>query len=333
MSVRRRPVGMTAGTTRQGPRQVDLYELDNGLGLRASVMTYGATLTELWVPDRDGGSVNVALGLHVAAGLPDLAGYEAPRNPYIGATVGRYSRNVGHGRFRLAGAEHRLALNDGGHHMHGGPEGFSRMVWEAEPDPVTTSLVLRLVSPDGDQGYPGELTAETVYRLGEHGIEFEHRATTTAPTVVDLTNHTYWNLAGDGTIDGHVLRIGASRAVRFGERMVPVPGPPSPVHGTDHDFTRARPLRGNAIDRFFVLDGPGHCVELEHPGSGRSMRVTTDAPGIGVYTADRFPRPRSGICLQASGLPDAPNRPDFPSVRLDPGQTYRSRTVHEFTAA
>ncbi|AUG77887.1 galactose mutarotase [Kitasatospora sp. MMS16-BH015] len=326
MPIRCRPVGTTAGTAGQGPRRVDAYELDGGGGLRAVVWTYGATLAELWVPDGAGGSVNVAVG------FPDLAGYESLKNPYLGATLGRFSRNVGHGRFRLDGVEYQLDLNDRGHHMHGGREGFSRLVWEAEPDPATMSLTLRLVSPDGDQGYPGELSAETVYRLGEHGIEFEHRATTTAPTVVDLTNHTYWNLAGGGTIDGHTLRIGGTRAIRFGERMVPVPGPPEPLRGTEHDFTRPRPLRGTAIDRFFVLDGPVGTVELAHPASGRAMRVTTDAPGTGVYTADRFARPRSGICLQTSALPDAPNRPDFPSVRLDPGQVYRSRTVHEFTA-
>ncbi|WP_255953283.1 aldose epimerase family protein [Streptomyces odontomachi] len=326
MPISRRPVGVTAGSTRQGPRRVDAYELAGGHGLRAVIWTYGATLTELWVPGRDGDPVNVALGFR------DLAGYEDPRNPYLGATVGRFSRNVGHGRFVLDGVEHRLDLNDRGHHMHGGREGFSRMVWEAEPDPATASLTLRLVSPDGDQGYPGELTAWTVYRLVEHGIEFEHRATTTRPTVVDLTNHTYWNLAGEGTIDEHTLRIGGSRAIRFGERMVPVAGQPEPVHGTEHDFTRSRPLRGTAIDRFFVLDGADETIELAHPGSGRVMRVRTDAPGTGVYTADRFARPRAGICLQTSALPDAPNRPDFPSVRLDPGQVYHRRTVHEFTA-
>ncbi|MFD9706405.1 aldose epimerase family protein [Lentzea sp. NPDC059081] len=318
-------VGTTPGGAHQGPMAVDAYELTGADGLRAVVWTYGATLAELWVPDGTGGSVNVVLG------HPDLTAYLEPRNHYLGATLGRYSRNVGFGRFRLDGAEHLLDLNDRGHHMHGGVDGFSRRVWTARPEADGTALRLRLVSPDGDQGYPGELVAETVYRLVEHGIEFEHSATTSSPTIVDLTNHSYWNLAGTGTVDDHLLTIAATRVIEFDQRMVPSAGPPPPVAGGPLDFTSPRPLRGCTADRFFVLDGPQPAVELSHPGSGRTMRIRTTAPGIGVYTADRFPTgARSGICLQASALPDAPNRPDFPTVRLDPRAIYHSRTVHEF---
>jgi aldose 1-epimerase len=160
----------------------------------------------------------------------------------------------------------------------------------------------------------------------------EHRATTSASTIVGMTNHAYWNLAGSGTIDGHALRLNAGHRLAFDAELLPVPGPPVAVKDTAYDFTAPTPLAGVRLDNFFVLDDEDWAVELSDPGSGRSMRVTTDQPGIGVYSADRFARPRAGIALETGAFPDAPNRPDFPSVRLDPGQAYLSRTSYEFSA-
>ncbi|WP_030748779.1 aldose epimerase family protein [Streptomyces sp. NRRL S-31] len=331
MRIHHRTVGTTAGHARQGPRQVHAYKLDNGSGLSVEVWTYGATLVSVLVPDRDGRRSNVVLR------QPALADYEARKgSPYLGSTLGRFSRSVDRGRFFLDGVPHRLDLNDRGHHMHGGAFGFDRLVWDAEAahDTGSVAVRLRLRSPDGDQGYPGELSAETTYRLSSEGeLSFEHRATTTAPTIVDLTNHAYWNLAGRDRVDGHRLALNAEGIIRYGERMVPVAGPPDPVRGTPFDFTRARTIGALPIDRFFVLADATWAAELSDPSSGRHMRVTTDAPGLGIYTADRHGQFREGVCIQASALPDAPNRPDFPPVRLDPGETYLSRTTHRFGIA
>ncbi|MCD0451626.1 galactose mutarotase [Actinocorallia sp. API 0066] len=322
-------VGESAGHAGQKPREVEGYELDNGSGLSVLVWTYGATLVEVRVPDRSGRIDNVVLRHR------DLADYEArARNPYLGATVGRFCRNIAGSAFDLDGRRHLLDPNEGGrHHLHGGTHGFDRLVWNAEVEENAEDVAvrLRLVSPDGDQGYPGTLTAETVYRVDVHGrLTFEHRATTDASTVVGFTNHAYWNLGGT-TIDGHTLALNATRRLRFDADLVPAPGDPVRVAGTALDYTTERPIGDRAIDNFFVLDDPRWAAVLTEPRGGRRMRVRTDAPGIGVYSADGYPRrPRGGLCLETGVFPDAPNRPDFPSARLDPGREYRSTTVHEF---
>ncbi|GAA2520410.1 aldose epimerase family protein [Winogradskya humida] len=331
MRISKRPAGTTAGHARQAARPVDAFELDNGHGLSVEVWTYGATLVSVRVPDRTGRRDNIVLR-HAT-----LAGYEARKgSPYLGSTLGRFSRSVDRGSFSLDGTEHQLDPNDRGHHMHGGTFGFDRLVWDGDAahDAGSVAVRLRLRSPDGDQGYPGDLSAETVYRLSADGaLSFEHRATSSSPTIVDLTNHAYWNLHPGHRIDGHHLALNSGRIIHYSERMVPVPGPPGDVTGTPYDFRRSHHLGPLPVDRFFVLDDPTWAAQLSDPVSGRRMRVVTEAPGLGIYTADRHGQPRGGICLQASALPNAPNRPDFPSVRLDPGQTWTSRTTHHFAVS
>jgi aldose 1-epimerase len=298
--------------------------------LTVTVWTYGATLVEVVVPDRHGERRNVVCR------LPDLAAYEDRRlNAYVGSTVGRYCRGVRDGAFVLDGTRHVLDRNAGGHHLHGGRDGFDRRVWHAtrvESGDDHATAVLELVSADGDQGYPGEVTATVAYRLDAGGrLTFDYGAVTTAPTLVGLTNHAFWNLAGHGTVDDQELTLHADRVVPFDEELFPLDEPPRPVAGTALDFRRARRIGAARLDNFYVLDGPGPAAELWDERSGRRMRVTTDQPGLGVYSGDGLFAPRGGLALEAGAWPDAPNVPGAPSARLDPGQTYRHRTVHEFT--
>jgi aldose 1-epimerase len=308
------------------PVAVDACTLDNGRNLAVRVLTYGATLLEVLVPDRDGRTGNVVLT------LPDPADYQdRAKNPYVGATVGRYCRCVAGGRLPLDGTVHQLDRNVGGHHIHGGTDGFDRAVWTAEllTEPDRVGVLMRLTSPDGDQGYPGEVSAEAAYLVTDDGrLIMEYRATTTASTIVGLTNHAFWNLAGTGTIGEHLLALNTDRWVAADEDFIPLPGPPRPVIGWDPRTPAV--LGDRVIDQFFTLDDPEWAAELTHPGTGRSLVISTGEPGIGVYTGDFHPTPRGGICLETGAFPDAPNRPDFPSARLDPGQEYRSRTTCVF---
>jgi len=300
------------------------YTMDTGTGFVVTVWTYGASLLGVTVPDRFGRLANVVRR------LPSLAAHR--RVPYVGSTMGRYCRCVSGARFSLDGKEYSLDRNDGPHHLHGGSVGFDRHVWEAETgsDSGWLFVRLRLESPDGDQGYPGAVTVETVYRAHPSGrLVIEFSATTSASTLIGLTNHAFWNLAGDGTVDGHRLAINASRFIPFDGNLIPLPGPPAPVDALDHRSERDV----GVLDNFFVLDDPEWAAELTDPGSGRVLRIRTDQPGIGVYSGDGFVWPRAGICLQTGAWPDAPNRPDYPPVRLDPGMTYRAGTTYEFTTA
>ncbi|MDG4829598.1 galactose mutarotase [Solwaraspora sp. WMMD1047] len=332
MRLRRETIGRTAGSRWQPATAVEAYTLATDDGFGITVWTYGATLVEVLVPDRAGVPGNVVLRLGELAQYEDRA-----LNAYLGCTMGRYCRCVADGRLTLDGVTHQLDRNDGRHHLHGGPDGFDRRVWTAEAGRDGDDLVvrMRLISPDGDQGYPGELTGWTVYRLSpERRLTIDFGATTTASTVVGFTNHAFWNLAAGGTIDRQVLRLNSSRSVMFDDEAIPVAGPPRDITGSPLDFRRPRPIAGQRIDNFFVLDGPDWAAELADEASGRSMRVFTDQSGLGVYSADGYPgRRRAGLCLQTSAWPDAPNRPDFPSARLDPGGTYRHRVGYEFRTA
>jgi aldose 1-epimerase len=331
MPIQRTEVGTTHGHPAQPPTPVHAYTLSAGGGVTATVWTYGATLTQVLAPDRAGRRANVTVR------LPDLASYQdRRRNPYVGAVLGRYCRCVSGGEFGLDGASYRLDRNDGGHHLHGGSVGLDRFVWDAEAsrDGDGAAVRLRITRPDGDQGYPGELSAAVTYRvLADGRLILDYRATTTAATIVGLTSHAFWNLAGRGVLRGHRLAINAHRGVLLGGDLLPRPGPPGDIAGTGLDYRAGRALAGQRIDNFFVLDDPGWAAELHDPVSGRHLRVVTDQPGLGVYTGDLLSPSQAGLCLQASAWPDAPNRPDFPSCRLDPGQVYRHHTEHHFTVA
>jgi aldose 1-epimerase len=343
LNIRRTLVGTSRGHAHQAPSPVEAYTLDTGTGFAISVWTFGATLVEVWVPDRSGRIDNVVRR------LPDLESYEErSQNPYVGSTVGRYSRCIAGGVLRLDGAAYPLACNYGKDHFHGGPLGFDRFVWRAEAAQHATELELRLYldSPDGDQGYPGALATEASYRLTNSGrLSFEYTATTSKSTVVALTNHAYWNLAGAGQINDHQLTLRSPHVLMVDEALIPSGGPVS-VLGTVFDYTEPRLLGDAKLDHCYVwadasrsaravTPSPARpCLEvaeLYHAASGRLMRVSTDQPGLQMYSGEVLAEPRGGLCFEAGAWPNCPNRPDYPSSRLDPGGVYRQTTVHEFS--
>ncbi|MCX4732242.1 aldose epimerase family protein [Streptomyces sp. NBC_01363] len=299
-------------------------------GTRVRVLTYGGVVQSVEVPDRDGVRAGVALG------LPDLAGYERFPGPYFGALVGRYANRIGGARFELDGRTHRLTRNEGRNQVHGGARGFDKRVWRARE--VPDGVELSLVSEDGEEGFPGRLAVSAAYTLGEGGeLRIAYRATTDAPTVLNLTNHTYWNLAGDdsGSALGQVLRIAAGRITPADAESLPT-GEFLPVDGTRFDFREPGPV-GAGYDHNFVLDGAGTgpAAELYDAASGRVLTVTTTEPGLQLYTADHFDGrpfgPCAGIALETQHFPDSPNRPAFPSTVLRPGEEFVSTTVYGFT--
>lgn len=297
-------------------------------GTRVRVLTYGGIVQSVEVPDRDGARAGVALG------LPDLAGYERFTGPYFGALVGRYANRIGGARFELDGRTHRLTPNEGRNQAHGGARGFDKRVWRARE--VAGGVELSLVSEDGEEGFPGRLAVSAAYTLDEGGaLRITYRATTDAPTVLNLTNHTYWNLAGDGSGSalGQVLRIAAGRITPADAESLPT-GAFLPVAGTRFDFREPVPV-GAGYDHNFVLDGTGPAAELYDAASGRVLTVTTTEPGLQLYTADHFDGrpfgPCAGIALETQHFPDSPNRPEFPSTVLRPGEESVSTTVYGFT--
>ncbi|MFF6999132.1 aldose epimerase family protein [Streptomyces sp. NPDC008313] len=300
-------------------------------GVRVRVLTYGGIVQSVEVPDRDG------LALDVVLGFSDLAGYLAHPEPYFGALVGRYANRIAGGRFPLEGRVHELARNNDPNSLHGGERGFDKRVWDAEP--VEHGLRLSRVSPDGEEGFPGRLTVAVTYALDADGaLRITYEAVTDAPTVVNLTNHSYWNLNGSGNAGGHELSLAASRFTPVDEHLIPT-GVAS-VENTRFDFREARKT-GSGYDHNFVLDKgvtdtARPVAELYDPSSGRVLTVATTEPGLQLYTSDHLDvsvpyAPGDGIALETQHFPDSPNRPEFPSTRLDAGEVYRSETVYGFS--
>jgi aldose 1-epimerase len=299
--------------------------------LRARILDYGATLVSLEAPDRRG-----ALG-DVVLGFDDLERYRGP-HPHFGGVVGRYANRIAQGRFTLDGRSFQLACNDGRHHLHGGKRGFDRALWQGEEH--ANRVVLAYRSRGGEEGYPGTLNVTVTYSLEPSALRIDYAAATDRPTILNLTNHAYFNLAGAGTIHAHVLRMAARRYVVVDEERIPT-GEIAPVAGTAFDFTRAKPLAQPAFDHTFVLDAE---VELHEPGSGRMLRISTSQPGVQLYTGNlldgsiagkggaRYVR-HAGLCLEPQHFPDAPNHPAFPSTVLRPGQDYRHHAVYAFSVA
>lgn len=341
-------------------KSVGLYSLVNGNGVTAKLTNYGATLTELHVPDRHGRLADVTLGFDTLAGY--LRGC-----PYFGATVGRYANRINGGRFRLDGNTYTLAKNDGENHLHGGRVGFDKVVWEV--DPATTkngpALAMRYVSPDGEEGYPGTLTARVLFALTEQDeFRIEISATTDRPTIVNIVNHSYWNLAGQAetTILDHELIIDADRYTPTDSRLIPT-GETAPVAGTPYDFRNWKPI-GKDLDPVvdalggydinYVLTGdadplgaknasPRLAAQLRHPASGRVMEIRTTEPGLQFYDGNQLDgsirgkggivyQKHAGLCLETQRFPDSPNQARFPSPVLRPGQTYRHTIVYRFYA-
>lgn len=327
-----------------------LFSMAHSSGIRAAVTDFGATLVALEVPDRSGRMGDVVLGFPRAGDYAVHAGY------YFGSTVGRFGNRIARGRFDLGGRRYRLATNNspGGMpcHLHGGVAGFHRRLWSLE-EAGEDYVRFGYCSPDGEEGYPGNLRATVTYRVGpERRLTWTAEAVSDAPTIVNLVHHPYWNLSGGRTptIDGHVLQLFAESYLPVTDGKIPT-GEIRPVAGTPMDFRQPRAVRkeeGPAYDHCWVLDqvAPGDlavAARLSDPHSGRVMQVSTNQPGLQFYDGHfldgavigregRAYGPRAGLCLEPQNFPDAPNHPAFPSSRLVPGQVYTNVTACEFRA-
>lgn len=336
---------------------IDVYMLTNRLGMEVRVLTYGGILQSIRVPDRRGVLENVALG------FDNLDDYVERNDPYFGTITGRYANRIAEGRFTLDGVEYQLAVNNPPNHLHGGEVGFDKQVWEVTDtfaDRDGAGLTLRYVSPDGDEGYPGELTTDVTYTLtNKNEIVMRYVATTDAATVVNLTNHAYFNLAGEGSgsIEGHLLQLNASHYTPVDDTLIPT-GESAAVAGTPFDFrqpteigarlrdSHEQLLFGLGYDHNFVLDRSGDGLEvaarLSDPASGRTLTVRTTEPGIQFYsgnfldgtlvgTGGRTYRQSDGLALETQHFPDSPNKPEFPSTVLRPGEVYDTTTIYQFS--
>jgi aldose 1-epimerase len=336
-SIGRRWFGETAAG-----EQVDLYTLAGG-EVEVSIITYGAAVQSVLAPDRAGRRTNVALGF---AALRD---YAARTGHYFGATVGRYANRIAAGRFVLDGVAHELSRNDGGNCLHGGAGGFDSRVWDVL-EASNGVLTLAYASPDGEMGFPGDLATRVQYRLDGADLRIDYRATTSAPTVVNLTNHTCWNLAGEGSgsVADHILQLDASSFTPVDRQLIPT-GEVAAVAGTPFDFRApiAVGARGRGYDVNFALDrrngSLAHAARVTDASSGRTLDVLTTEPGIQLYTGDHLDgalRGTSGrayrkgdcIALETQHFPDSPNHPGFPSTELRPHETFESTTVYRFGA-
>ncbi|MFE2644912.1 aldose epimerase family protein [Streptomyces nigra] len=348
------PVRSLFGVLPDGTK-VHSWSLANG-GTRMKVLSYGGVVQSLEVPDRRGRLANVSLGFRSLDDYVDSS-------PYFGALIGRYGNRIGKGRFTLDGRTYQVDVNDGENSLHGGAQGFDKRVWDVEPftKGADVGLHLHLTSRDGEMGYPGTLRVKVTYTLTRYGDwRIDYAATTDRPTVVNLTSHVYWNLAGEGSgsIEGHRLKIDGSRYTPVDAGLIPT-GEQARVAGTPFDFRRAKTvgedlrvahqqlLYGQGFDHNWVLDKgisprPEWAATLQDPSSGRTLRIATTEPGLQFYsgnfldgtlvgTGGRVYRQGDGLCLETQHFPDSPNRPSFPSTVLRPGQTYRSTTVHSFT--
>ncbi|MFJ6914843.1 aldose epimerase family protein [Streptomyces sp. NPDC101133] len=351
----RKPVKELFGKLADGTK-VYRWSLENG-GTRMKVLSYGGVVQSLEIPDRRGRYANVSLG------FDNLDDYVA-RSPHFGALIGRYGNRIAKGRFTLDGKEYQLSVNDGENSLHGGALGFDYRVWDVEPFTrgSDTGLVLHYTSVDGEMGYPGTLRAKVTYTLTRRGDwRIDYEATTDKATVVNLTSHVYWNLAGEGsgTIEDHELSIAASRFTPTDAGLIPT-GELARVSGTPFDFRRAKPIgrdireahpqlvTAKGFDHNWVLDKgitdrPEHIATLRDHASGRTLRIATDQPGLQFYSgnfldgtltgpAGSLYRQGDALCLETQHFPDSPNHPSFPSTVLRPGQTYRTSTVHSFDA-
>jgi len=334
-------------------RGVAVFTLENARGDRARIMSYGGTVISLEVPDRAGERDDVVLG------FDDLAGYLAGEG-YLGALIGRYGNRIAGARFVLDGAVHQLAANDGPNHLHGGCAGFDKVNWSATPraTPAGPALELDYASKHGEEGYPGNLSARVVYTLTDDGtLRIDYAATTDRDTIVNLTHHSYWNLAGHGagTIVDHRLQLDAERFAAVGPGLIPT-GELRPVAGTPFDFRTATAIGAridgdddqlriaSGYDHSFAIDGAAgelrRAARVLEPTTGRVLEVLTTEPAIQVYSgnflvgargkAGAIYHRRTGFCLETQHYPDSPNQPAFPTTTLRAGAAYRSTTVYRF---
>lgn len=350
-SVTKGDFGKTAGG-----RNVEIYTLSNGKGAEAKIITYGGTVVSLTMPDRKGVYGDVVLG------YDSIADYEK-HTAFYGALIGRYGNRIAKARFSLGGKEHMLVANNGANSLHGGPMGFHRVVWTARPssDKSAASLELSYRSRDGEEGFPGNLDVKVLYSLTDKNeLKIVYSATTDKETVVNLTHHSYFNLAGAGnpSILDHELTLNADRFTPTDAGSIPT-GELAPVKGTPFDFTKSIKIGqrieqtneqlkfGRGYDHNWVLNKKGKELSLGatlyEPSSGRVMEVLTTEPGMQFYSGNfmdgaikgksgqNYPF-RSGLCLEAQHFPDSPNQSKFPSTTLKPGQKYSQTTIYKFTA-
>jgi len=342
------------GKTEDG-QQIDIYTLTNRNGVEARITNYGAALVSLKVPDRDGKVDDVVLGYDT------LEGYVSDK-AYFGATVGRYANRIAGGSFVLNGSTYSLAINNRPNHLHGGEKGFNKRVWTAEgaSSGAGQALALTYVSKHGEEGYPGNLTVRVVYTLTDKNeLKIDYTATTDKDTVLNLTNHSYFNLAGQGNGDilDEELFLAADRFTPVDENLIPT-GELRKVSGTPFDFTTPTAVGarinqddqqlkiGKGYDHNFVLNGKAGelklAARLYAPKTGRVLEVWTTQPGVQFYTGNfldgtaqgKGGKPygfRSGLCLETQHFPDSPNHPEFPSTVLKPGQHFRSTTIYKFS--
>ena len=337
-------------------RAVEQYVLTNANGLQASISTYGGIVTSLTAPDRRGDFADIVLG------FDRLEGY-LTAHPYFGAIVGRYGNRICKGTFTLDGQPYVLNTNNDGNHLHGGVAGFDKALWQAQPRSTPTGPELRLayVSVDGEEGYPGQLDVEVIYTLANtNELRIDYRATADKPTHVNLTNHSYFNLAGHGRGDilGHEVLINADRFTPVDDGLIPT-GERRGVDGTPMDFRDFAALGeriddddeqirlGNGYDHNFVLNPSESdltfAAKVFEPTSGRILGVFTSEPGLQLYTGNFLDgtltgkggavyRKRGGLCLETQHFPDSPNKPDFPTTILRPGDVYTTTTVYRLAA-
>jgi aldose 1-epimerase len=339
-------------------QSIERFTLSNPRGMRVSVLSYGGILQAIEVPDRHGRVANVTLG------CDRLEGY-ITRSPFFGALIGRFANRIANGRFALDGQSYELPINDGPNSLHGGVRGFDKCVWQSTPvgDGERVGVQLRLHSPDGDQGYPGALDVEVAYALDPwNALRMDYRATTSRPTVINLTNHAYFNLAGEGSgsVLDHVLWLQAHNYTPINDRLIPT-GAIESVYGGPMDFTEPTPIgariragveqitRARGYDHNWVIDRPGTedrslvlAARVEERQSGRVLEVLTTEPGVQFYsgnfldgtlvgTSGRVYRQGDGFTLETQHFPDSPNQPGFPSTVFRPGERFESTTIYQFS--
>ena len=335
MSISRKPFG-----TRPDGEEVYLFKLTNNNGVEVSITNYGGTITSILAPDRNGKLGDVALGYE---SLDDYV-----KNPrYFGALIGRYANRIAGGKFSLNGVEYQLAQNNGANHLHGGVKGFDKRVWQATE--TTNGLRLEYLSADGEENYPGTLNVAVDYSLNdENALRIDYHATTDRDTIINLTNHSYFNLGGEGTGDilGHELVLHADSFTPVSDALIPT-GEIRSVEGTRMDFRNGRVIGEGGYDHNFVLHDGKHgsmrsAARLSEPGSGRVMEVLTTQPGIQFYSGNfldgslvgkggvRYQK-YAALCLETQHFPDSPNQPNYPSTVLRAGDRYNESTIYKFT--
>lgn len=339
MAVVKEPFGQTGDGL-----AVDAFVMENAHGVRVRVINYGATIVSIEAPDREGKYTDIVLGFN------DMSGYQSPDNPHFGCCCGRYANRIAQGRFTLDGVEYLLAVNNGPNSLHGGWLGFDKKIWDTEV--IGDKVCMSLVSPDGDEGYPGTLKVTLTFSLNnENELRLDYAAETDKKTVLNLTNHSYFNLAGGGSIHGHIIRINADRYIVVDDTAIPT-GELRAVAGTEMDLRVPTPI-GKNVD---AVQGLGYdhnyCINqtmageltlaasVVEPGSGRTLECWTTEPGVQFYTANYLNNVRGknvmgynkqeGFCLETQHWPDSPNHPEFPSTELAPGQIYTQTCIYQF---